>query len=174
MKLVSSVQLERAYLEHAQLQPACLERAKRAQRRRRRLTLALWLLLSLFSLRVLGQLLVALGWGWFLPPMREWHSGLLKYSWLLASQIVIIILFGKVCFDLTRGSGFFARARRGWGVRLLIFGSLYFGAMIVRYILTMALYPQRRWTGGCIPVIFHLVLASFILLAGHDYYTRST
>lgn len=138
-----------------------------------RLALALCALLSLFVLRVIGQLLVALGWGGFLPPMTEWQSGLLPYPLLLASQFVIIIVCVKVCLDLARGAGFFARARRSAGRRLLIFGALYFAAMIARYIITMSLYPQRRWTGGLIPVVFHLVLATFILLVGRDYYVRS-
>ena len=139
-----------------------------------RLALTLWLLLLLFILRVSGQLLVALGRGEFLPPMSEWQSGLLSYPWLLLSQIVIIILYSKVCQDFTRGAGFFSKARRRAGVRLLIFGALYFASMLIRYTVTMALYPQRRWTGGSIPVIFHLVLATFILLVGRDYYVRST
>ncbi|HEX8495030.1 MAG TPA: hypothetical protein VF658_19475 [Pyrinomonadaceae bacterium] len=145
-----------------------------AQAHRSRLTLTLWLLLFLFVLRVVGQLLVALGWGGFLPPMSEWQSGLLSYPWLLLSQAVVIILYGKVCLDFTRGAGFFSKARRRAAVYLLIFGALYFTSMVLRYILTMALYPQRRWTGQSIPVIFHLVLATFILLVGRDYYVRST
>jgi hypothetical protein len=144
-----------------------------AQSRRRRLALALWALLFLFILRVSGQLLVALGWGWFLPPMAEWYSGLLSYRWLLPSQLIIIALYGKVCLDFTRGAGFFMKARRRVSVWLLGFGALYFASMVVRYILTMWLYPQRRWTGGCIPIVFHLVLAAFILLVGRDYYVRS-
>jgi hypothetical protein len=138
-----------------------------------RLALALCALLSLFVLRVIGQLLVTLGWGGFLPPVTAWQSGLLPYPLLLASQLVIIIVFAKVCADLARGAGFFARARRSAGVRLLVFGALYFAAMIARYIITMSLYPERRWTGGLIPVVFHLVLATFILLVGRDYYVRS-
>jgi hypothetical protein len=38
---------------------------------------ALWILLALFTGRVLGQLAVALDLAPFLPPMDEWQSGLL-------------------------------------------------------------------------------------------------
>ena len=145
----------------------------KARTRRARLALVLWLLLFLFILRVAGQLIVALGWGGFLPPMSEWQSGLLSYSWLLLGQLVIIVLYGKICLDFTRGAGFFSQARRRTGVRLLVFGTLYFASMVIRYILTMILYPQRRWTGGSIPVVFHLVLATFILLVGRYYYVCS-
>jgi hypothetical protein len=46
--------------------------------------------------------------------------------------------------------------------------------MVARYVVTMWLYPERRWTGGLLPVVFHLVLATFILLAGRDYYVRAS
>jgi hypothetical protein len=141
--------------------------------RRLRLALVLWALLFLFILRVAGQLLVSLDWGGPLPPMQEWYSGLLSYPWLLSGQIVIIILYGKVCLDFTRGAGFFVSPRGRAGETLLIFGALYFASMLVRYIATMARHPERRWMGGSIPIVFHLVLAAFILLVGRDYYVRS-
>ena len=52
---------------------------------------ALWALFGLFVLRVVAQLLIALGDGSFLPPWDEWFSGALSYPWLLASQIAIIV-----------------------------------------------------------------------------------
>ena len=38
---------------------------------------------------------------------------------------------------------------------------LYAAAMVVRYAIRMARRPDQRWTGGTIPIIFHLVLATF-------------
>jgi hypothetical protein len=55
---------------------------------------------------VLGQLLVALFSVTFLPPMEEWFSGTLAYRPLFASQILIILLYGKVALDFTRCRGF--------------------------------------------------------------------
>ena len=137
------------------------------------LTLVLWALLLLFILRVLGQLLVVIGWGWFLPPMSQWYSGLLPYRFLLPAQIVIIILYGKVCLSFTRGSGFLFTPRRKVGRALLTFGAVYFTVMLLRYPITMALYPERRWTGGLIPVFFHLVLSTFILSLGRYHFLNS-
>ena len=134
--------------------------------------LLLWVLLSLFVLRVVGQLLVAIGWGWFLPPMHQWYSGLLAYRYLLPAQIVIIIVYGKVCLSFTRGKGFLVAPRRKLGRTLLAFGTLYFAGMIIRYAVTMALYPERRWTGGSIPVFFHLVLSAFILSLGRYHHVN--
>jgi hypothetical protein len=50
-------------------------------------------LLLLFCLRVLGQILVAFFKVSFLPPMEKWFSGLLPYPELLATQILIIVLY---------------------------------------------------------------------------------
>ena len=132
----------------------------------RRYALALWLLLALFVLRVAGQLLIAVGFSDFLPPWDEWFSGLVPYSRLLASQIIIVILFAKVCLDFTRGHGFFVVHRAGLSVSLLAFGSVYLAVMVIRYVLRMTLYPPERWTGGSIPIFFHWVLAWFLLVVG--------
>ena len=132
----------------------------------KRLAPVLWTLLVLFILRVLGQALVAFFHVSFLPPMQEWYSGLLAYQYLLPSQIVIIILFMRVCLDFSRGQGFFVRPYRAFGRGVLWFGYLYFAAMIVRYLVRMALYPEARWFGGTIPIIFHFVLATYVILFG--------
>ena len=145
-----------------------------ASRVARRLAPTLWGLLCLFILRVLGQLLVAIGWGAFLPPMEEWFSGVIPYPQLLAFQIAIIILYSKACLDFTRGCGFFAIPRRKLGVGLLSFGSMYLVIMVLRYVVRMSLYPHERWTGGSIPIFLHWVLASFLLIVGtyHWKYAR--
>lgn len=135
-----------------------------------------WILTTLFflfCLRVLGQVLVAFFGVKFLPPMEEWFSGLLPYPELLASQILIILLYGKSCLDFARGYGYFVTPRRRLGLNLLKFGWLYLAVMITRYVIRMALYPHERWTGGSIPIFFHWVLASFLLVLG-NYHWQST
>src|SRR5207244_1206821 len=120
----------------------------------------LWALLTLFCGRVFGQLLVALFSVRFLPPMEEWFSGTLAYRPLLGSQILIILLYGKVALDFTRCRGFFTRRSRSLSYGLLLFGALYLGVMLIRYAIRMSLYPHERWTGGSIPIFFHWILAS--------------
>lgn len=133
----------------------------------------LWFLLGLFCLRVIGQILVAFFDVPWLPPMAEWYSGLIPYPWLLTSQFLIILLYGKVCIDFTRGEGFFVVPRRSLGSALLGFGSVYLGVMVLRYVIRMGLYPEERWLGGAIPIVFHWVLATFILLVGHYHWLRT-
>src|SRR3989449_1015688 len=87
----------------------------------------LWFLLVLFCLRVAGQALVAAFAVPFLPPMRQWYSGVLPYPILLPVQILIIVLLAKVATDFTRRRGFFVVPRRTMG-RLLQWSSyLYWG-----------------------------------------------
>ena len=108
-------------------------------------------LLFLFCLRVLGQILVAFFKVSFLPPMEEWFSGLLPYPELLTTQILIIVLYGRICLDFARGFGFFVTPRRRLGTGLVIFGSLYLGVMILRYVVRMSLYPHEHHRGACQP-----------------------
>lgn len=140
----------------------------------RRLAPFLWGLLFVFVLRVIGQMFVAVGWQRFLPPMEEWYSGLISYPWLMVCQIAIIVLYGKVCLDFSRGKGFFVVPRRGLGKGLLIFGSIYLACMILRYVLRMALHPEARWFGGTIPISLHWVLATFLLLVGNFHWKHSS
>jgi hypothetical protein len=104
--------------------------------------------------------------------MPHWYSGLLPYPLLLTTQIFIIILQLKINLDFSRNSGFFAQPRRKLGRFIQWFSYAYAGVMAVRYVITMTLYPERRWLGeGTIPIIFHFVLAGYLFTWG-DFYTR--
>ena len=127
------------------------------------LTWILWICLVLFACRVTGQILVEFFEVPFLPPSREWFSGIISYPILLVSQIVIILFLAKVATDLTNGTGRFSHPTKRASKNLRLFGSIYLLAMIVRYILRMYIYPEERWTGGCIPIFFHCVLATYVL-----------
>ncbi len=71
----------------------------------RRYGTTLTVLLLLFVLRVLAQALIALGIDGLLPPWEEWFSGLVPYPQLIASQLLIVLVLGKVCVDFERGRG---------------------------------------------------------------------
>ena len=133
---------------------------------RRRYAARLWLLLLLFILRVAGQMLVVFGRVSFLPPLEQWQSGLVPYRWLLAMQGVVIILLSKVSLDITTDRGWFAGPRALFGGPVLTLGYLYFVAMCVRYVLRMRWRRDQRWLGGIIPIVFHLVLAMYVITFG--------
>jgi hypothetical protein len=129
----------------------------------------LWTLLGLFAGRVIGQLLVFSGRTSFLPAMEQWQSGLLPYPALVASQLIILIVFASVCLQFSRGDGYFVRRRHWLGTPLWIVGWIYATLMVLRYAAWMALRPEERWTGDLIPVVFHVVLASFLLVVAHHH-----
>lgn len=117
-------------------------------------------------------MLVALRIGGFLPPMEEWYSGILPYRFLLPTQLVIIVLLGKICLDLTRRRGFFAKPRPRLAAGVRVFGAVYLAVMVLRYAVRMALYPLERWTGGSIPIFLHWVLATFLLVLSAHYVAK--
>jgi hypothetical protein len=130
---------------------------------------ALWTLLALFAGRVFGQLAVVLDIAPFLPPMEQWQSDLMPYPALLAAQFVILGTFAVVCTQFTRGRGYFVD-RPGWlGTPLWIVGWIYAVSMVVRYAVWMTIRPDERWTGDLIPVVFHVILASFLLVVAHHH-----
>ncbi len=135
--------------------------------------LILWGLAALFLLRVLGQALVAMAGVTWLPPMAAWQSGLLPYPVLLASQIAILALLAWIALDVTRGHGRFARRRPPVGRALRWISYAYAGAMAGRYVLTVALRPERRWLGGTIPIVFHWVLAAYLFTLGRCHEDRA-
>ena len=128
---------------------------------------------GLFLLRVVGQVLATYAGVSWLPAVEHWQSGLLPYPALLASQIVILGTMGAVIADVWRGKGRFVEPRPRLASAVRWFGSFYLASMIVRYVLSMALRPEWRWFGPSIPIVFHCVLATFLLvyagvLAGHE------
>lgn len=131
--------------------------------------LALTTLTLLFALRVLGQILVAFWHVPYLPPMEHWMSGLMPYWLLLPCQIALLALMETICVHAWRGHGRFTRTSAATVRRLKIGGIIYLVAVIARYAITMALYPQMRWLGGCIPIAFHVVLATFVLTLARYY-----
>ena len=135
--------------------------------------LALAFLGGLFLLRVVGQVLTTYAEVSWLPTVEHWQSGLLPYPALLASQVVILGTMGAVIADVWRGQGRFVQPRPRLASVVRWFGSLYLASMVVRYVLLMALRPEWRWFGHSIPIVFHCVLATFLLvyagvLAGHE------
>ncbi len=127
----------------------------------------LWLFSVLLLLRVIGQIVVVLWAPRWLPPMAQWQSGLLPYPLLLAGQAVVLTLMFWISVDFTREAGFFLDPRRPEMGRFVTwFSYVYFGSMIVRYIVWMARRPDQRWFGGTIPIIFHCVVAAFLWTFG--------
>jgi hypothetical protein len=119
---------------------------------------------ALFVLRVAGQLVVLAAAPAWLPPMGQWN--LMPYRLLLPIQLVFIAVIAAIVADFFAGPWAFAEPRPGFGRFVIAFGFVYAGAMAVRYTVRMARRPEERWFGGAIPIVFHIVLASFLFVFG--------
>ena len=129
--------------------------------------LLLSVLAFLFFLRVLGQALVAFFDVRRLPAMAEWYSGLLPYPLLFPIQVVVLLAQAKISTDVFRRTGWLALRHSRAGRALRWLSILYFSGMALRYAVTMAWYPERRWLGtGTIPIVFHWVLAAYLYTLG--------
>jgi hypothetical protein len=123
----------------------------------------LWSLSTLFLLRMVGQVVVEFFHVTFLPPSPEWYSGLLPYPLLLPTQLVILIWMARVNTSITRRRGFFTAPHPRLGRFLLIASVLYAGGMVVRYVISGQMHPERRfWPPGSLPIVFHFVLAAYL------------
>ena len=105
----------------------------------------------------------------FYPRWSSGKSGLLPYPALLAAQVIILVTFGIAAAQFTRGRGYFVDGGRWLGTPLWIAGWIYALSMVLRYVVWMAIRPDQRWTGDLIPVVFHVVLASFLLVVAHHH-----
>jgi hypothetical protein len=124
----------------------------------------LWLLSALFLVRVVGQLLVRLRRPAWLPPTEEWN--LSPYHLLLPTQIGILALLAWVNASFSLGHGLPVRPRPRLGEGVLAFAAVYAGAMVVRYAVRMGRRPGARRFGGTIPIVFHWVLAAYLVVFG--------
>ena len=125
------------------------------------------LLLFAFCLRVCAQLLQAVYSLGFIPSFAAWDSGLLPYGVLLPSQVVIIAVGVNIIANFYRGK---AIARGKIGKYSLAFGAVYFSVMFFRLLAGLTFARDWEWLGAEIPPIFHLALASFLLVYGRYHY----
>ena len=133
----------------------------------RRPVFLLWLFTLLFIMRVVGQVLVALKPRRWLPPMYLWN--LIPYPILLPLQLIIIAIMLWINLEFSWNTGIAAIRNPDVGIMLIGFSEIYAAAMVIRYILRMIRRPEQRWFGGTIPIVFHFVLASYLLFLG-DFY----
>lgn len=129
----------------------------------------LWLLLALFIVRVIAQPIALLTSAPFLPPFESWHSGVLPYPALVAAQLLIIAWLARTAWRFTKG---IVTPNHRLGVWMLAFGGIYFTTMLVRLVLGLTILSTNRWFSSILPTMFHLVLASYLLLYGHFHFTH--
>lgn len=126
---------------------------------RDRLCIALWGLTALFAFRVTAQPLAL-----FMPQLPAfdaWHGNVLPYPLLLVAQLLIFALMVAVNLACMRGR-LDPRPRLARVLNLL--GWVYFSGMLARLALGQTLDPVPAWFDRPLPTLFHLVLATWLLL----------
>lgn len=117
----------------------------------------LWALTGLFALRIVAQPLSLVVPA--LPTFDAWHGSTMPYPLLLAFQLVILaIMIGvnrKPLHSATR-----PKLKR----TLILLGQIYFVGMLVRLVLGQVLDPAPDWFNRPLPTLFHLVLATWLLI----------
>ena len=131
-----------------------------------RLALALFVLTALFAMRVAGQAVQAAFPQPWLPPFAAFQGSRLPYAILLSTQVVILILMVRASLRVARGMlwrSVHARALLLW------LGGTYLAASLLRIAVGLAIPNAHPWFSTWIPAVFHVVLASWVLLLGIAY-----
>ena len=129
---------------------------------------------TMFLARVFGQIFALLAEPSWLPSLEHWMSGLLPYYILLPAQILLLIFMSLVTYDACRQDGYWHVRNQATRDTLRVLATIYFIAVILRYVMTMAFVPELRWLGHTIPIFFHFVLASYLLVLSTEVVERRT
>jgi hypothetical protein len=124
----------------------------------------MWVLLTLFVARVVGQILAATTRPRWLPPMARWYSGVMPYRYLLPAQLLIIGLMVAMIVSVSGQSGVLGARRPLLGTIVLWASYVYAAGMVWRAVHRAVQPPERR--GVIIPIVFHFVLAVFLFVFG--------
>jgi hypothetical protein len=118
-------------------------------------------LAAAFLFRVVAQLLQAVAEVDVLPAFGEWHSGVLPYPVLVAGQAIILGLQAYVIARVAAGR---LRFSGSTGAVLHVAGLVYLAAALLRLVVGLTVLTGHSWFDAPLPSIFHVVLASFVVL----------
>jgi len=121
----------------------------------------LFLLTSLFFIRVLGQAVQY----WYpltlLPPFGDFQGSSLPYTLLFSIQLIILFFMYWVAWKV-RNRRLMPNLRIGrW---LLVLGIIYMTGSVIRIAIGLVIIDAVAWFTSWIPAVFHVVLAAFILV----------
>lgn len=126
--------------------------------------LLMLLLSGLFALRVAAQLAQAIHEVPFLPPFEVWQGSSLPYPALLGFQAGILAVLAVVLWRVKTN----AISPRAWQYQAcFVLGGVYFTVMAFRFITGLTLLSENAWFASSVPALFHIILASLILVFGH-------
>jgi hypothetical protein len=88
----------------------------------------------------------------------------MPYRYLLPSQLLIIGLMVAMTVAVSRSAGLLGAPRASLGIAVLWASYVYAAGMVWRAAHRIVQPPERR--GVVIPIVFHFVLAAFLLVYG--------
>lgn len=120
----------------------------------------LFILASLFLVRVLGQAVQYWFPLEFLPAFGDFQGSSLPYAPLLFIQLFILMFMNRIAWKL--GSGKLLPNRRT-GRWLLVLSAIYMAGSVIRIAIGVTVSDAVAWFSSWIPAVFHVVLAAFLL-----------
>ena len=129
----------------------------------RQYVLSLLILSGLFAFRVIAQFIQFVYPVSFLPAYEAWHSGALPYGILVIAQGIILAVCLRIVWVAYKGT---LVASRQKGSILVGLGIVYLLSMCARLIVGLTIGSDHYWFGAILPTIFHIVLASFMIVYG--------
>lgn len=97
----------------------------------------------------------------FLPPFDAFQGSALPYWILLPAQLGILALMCRIGWRARKGT---LQRRPRISRTLAILGVVYFAAMFARLVVGLMVSDAPAWFRAPISAVFHLVLATFVLL----------
>ncbi|MFC7289400.1 hypothetical protein ACFQPC_15235 [Herminiimonas glaciei] len=120
----------------------------------------LYLLASLFLVRVVGQAVQY----WFplaaLPAFGDFQGSSLPYALLLSIQLLMLAFMYRAAWRLGSGK---LRPNSRVGRWLMALGTIYMAGSLLRIMIGLTVTDAMAWFTSWIPAMFHVVLAAFIL-----------
>ena len=116
-----------------------------------------------FLARVLGQAVQKWAPVSFLPPFDDFQGSGLPYPALLTAQIAILVTTVVVAVRMRSGKSLLSPRLV---VPVHVAGVIYLAVMAVRLVLGLSVLSHSGWFSPWIPTVFHLVLASEVMLIG--------
>ena len=114
-----------------------------------------------FLARVLGQAVQKWTPLSFLPPFDDFQGSGLPYPALLTAQVAILVTTVVVAVRMRSGKSLLSPRLV---VPVTVAGVIYLAVMAVRLVLGLSVLSHSGWFSTWIPTVFHLVLASEVLL----------
>lgn len=120
----------------------------------------LWALTIAFFLRVAAQALQYWSPQPFLPPFEDFQGSNLPYAALFPSQLLIL---GTMLYNCVKLQTHELRPSVRIGHVLFWFGAVYMVGSVLRLLVGVSVPAAPEWFRAWISVVFHLVLAGFVL-----------